>query len=101
MFSASFSRAYFYINLPSTPIRRMDLRFVEESDPFRQALREIYTAVALKTLTTISKLTKGLLTQAAPAITSDNAPSRCSRSLTKFKYYLKIGRFSLAVVSPD
>jgi hypothetical protein len=27
----------------------MDLRFVEEADPFRQALLEIYTAVALKT----------------------------------------------------
>jgi predicted GIY-YIG superfamily endonuclease len=32
-----------------TRIRQMDLRFVEEADPFRQALLEIYTAVALKT----------------------------------------------------
>jgi predicted GIY-YIG superfamily endonuclease len=30
-------------------IRQMDLRFVEETDAFRQALLEIYTAVALKT----------------------------------------------------
>lgn len=30
-------------------IREMDLRFVEEEDPFRQALLEIYAAVALKT----------------------------------------------------
>lgn len=30
-------------------IRQMDLRFVEETDPFRQALLEIYAAVALKT----------------------------------------------------
>jgi predicted GIY-YIG superfamily endonuclease len=30
-------------------IRKMDLRFVEETDPFRQALLEIYAAVALET----------------------------------------------------
>ncbi len=30
-------------------IRRMDLRFVEESDPTRQALLEIYVSVVLKT----------------------------------------------------
>ena len=30
-------------------IRKMDLRFVEETDPFRQALLEMYAAVALKT----------------------------------------------------
>lgn len=30
-------------------IRQMDLRFVEETDQFRQALLEIYAAVALKT----------------------------------------------------
>jgi predicted GIY-YIG superfamily endonuclease len=30
-------------------IRQMDLRFVEETDPLRQALLEIYAAVALKT----------------------------------------------------
>ncbi len=27
----------------------MDLRFVEETDPFRQALLEMYAAIALKT----------------------------------------------------
>jgi predicted GIY-YIG superfamily endonuclease len=31
-------------------IREMDLRFVEETDPFQQALLEIYTAIALNTL---------------------------------------------------
>ena len=30
-------------------IRMMDLRFVEENDPIRQALLEIYVAVSLKT----------------------------------------------------
>ncbi|HEX7455398.1 MAG TPA: hypothetical protein VF296_05080, partial [Gallionella sp.] len=30
-------------------IRKMDLRFVEENDPVRQALLEIYVAVALNT----------------------------------------------------
>jgi len=30
-------------------IRQMDLRFVEESDPLRQALLEIYVSVVLKT----------------------------------------------------
>jgi len=30
-------------------IRNMDLRFVEETDPVRQALLEIYVAVVLKT----------------------------------------------------
>jgi len=30
-------------------IRQMDLRFVEENDPFRQALLEIYAAIALNT----------------------------------------------------
>jgi hypothetical protein len=30
-------------------IRAMNLRFVEEADPVRQALLEIYTAVALRT----------------------------------------------------
>src|SRR5208337_3196075 len=30
-------------------IREMDLRFVEETDPLRQALLEIYVAVALNT----------------------------------------------------
>jgi predicted GIY-YIG superfamily endonuclease len=30
-------------------VRQMDLRFVEETDPFRQALLEIYAAIALDT----------------------------------------------------
>jgi hypothetical protein len=31
-------------------VREMDVRFVEERDPLRQALLEIYVAVSLKTL---------------------------------------------------
>lgn len=30
-------------------VRRMELRYVEESDPLRQTLLEIYVAVVLKT----------------------------------------------------
>ena len=33
----------------------MDLRFVEETDPFRQALLEIYARLGAETLTTTSK----------------------------------------------
>jgi predicted GIY-YIG superfamily endonuclease len=41
-FAAAFSAA-------KTRVRQMELRFVEEADPLRQALLEIYAAVALKT----------------------------------------------------
>ena len=41
-FGPAFSRA-------KARLAEMDLRFVEETDPVRQALLEIYTAVALKT----------------------------------------------------
>jgi hypothetical protein len=41
-FAASFSDA-------KKRIRRMDLRFVEEADPLRQTLLEIYVALALST----------------------------------------------------
>jgi len=42
LFAEAFSRA-------KARIREMDLRFVEEGDPLRQALLEIYVAVVLKT----------------------------------------------------
>ncbi len=35
--------------LAKVRVRQMELRYVEESDPLRQTLLEIYTAVALKT----------------------------------------------------
>lgn len=41
-FAAAFAHA-------KARIREMDLRFVEENDPLRQALLEIYAAVVLKT----------------------------------------------------
>jgi len=41
-FAAAFAEA-------KARIRRMDLRYVEESDPLRQALLEIYVSIVLKT----------------------------------------------------
>jgi len=41
-FDAAFSQAKFRV-------KNMDLRFVEETDPLRQALLEIYVSVVLKT----------------------------------------------------
>ena len=41
-FRAAFDKA-------KTRIRKMDVRFVEEADPVRQALLEIYVAVSLRT----------------------------------------------------
>src|SRR5712671_1660519 len=43
---ASFADAF---TLCKTQVRNMDLRFVEETDPLRQALLEIYVAVVLGT----------------------------------------------------
>ena len=41
-----FSAAF---DLAKTRIRDMDIRFVSEPDPLKQALLEIYAAVALRT----------------------------------------------------
>ena len=42
MFSAAFDKA-------KTRVRKMDIRFVEEADPLRQCVLEVYVAVALGT----------------------------------------------------
>jgi hypothetical protein len=46
MQDASFVSAF---NMAKSRIRSMGLRFIEESDPIRQALFEIYVAVVLRT----------------------------------------------------